>query len=38
MDAKVSHKPCSSSSFKILYILLRLKPVPTALGESFILD
>jgi hypothetical protein len=22
MDAKVSHKPCSCSSFKILYILL----------------
>jgi hypothetical protein len=27
MDAKVSHKPCSCSSFKILYILLGLKPV-----------
>jgi hypothetical protein len=26
MDAKVSHKPCCSS-FKILYILLGLKPV-----------
>jgi hypothetical protein len=27
MDAKVSSKPCSSASFKILYILLGLKPV-----------
>jgi hypothetical protein len=27
MDAKVSHKPCSCPSFKILYILLGLKPV-----------
>jgi hypothetical protein len=27
MDAKVSHKPCSCPSFKILYILQGLKPV-----------
>jgi hypothetical protein len=27
MDAKVSHKPCSCPSFKILYILLGLTPV-----------
>jgi hypothetical protein len=27
MDAKVSHKPCPCPSFKILYILLELKPV-----------
>jgi hypothetical protein len=27
MDAKVSHKPCSCPSFKILYIFLGLKPV-----------
>jgi hypothetical protein len=27
MDAKVSHKPYSCPSFKILYILLGLKPV-----------
>jgi hypothetical protein len=32
MDAKVSHKPCPCPSFKILYILLGLKPVQH-LGE-----
>jgi hypothetical protein len=35
MDAKVSRKPCSCPSFKILYILLGLKPVQHLGGVLF---